>query len=617
MCRYSDKNLVKYEEAIVLNFDETGTIAWVTMKNYWEVFHSFSWATPNPRVKTITIGIPAGQLNSKECDSFAQHSLGTTYELTSVEVRRLRPCKVRFSISQFLDVFDVMKLQVELLKKCAYYSVGRTHWKGMRGFTHREVRPAISVETMSETIETALVGLGFGKLGAVWYPFTEIQPYIPIVRCDFRVQIVRRVEGMLRQDRGAKWICVQIREGKTTGLTAYFPDPVFIVEEQRTSLKGGALTDTGKTWNRDPRDIKPIFDFTRDMVPEKPIYDPVPAKLLVKAPPVESFSFQEFFNKLDDDRKKNEEEFISGTQRSVLRRDNFAKSSVYLHEHIKRVNCYGFRGDKRPPVQIQMTNGFLPGVTRKEKEYDEKGQMIKQSLMVQDSEGNWNYRNDGGAAYQKVMAELDVLTLGVFTADATFKGFVSTSTSTAIAKHFANEYAPEDHRFAPVFCYAMRCKQGFHLPTPAIREKGDTSMWNKRKDAENALVHNAEQEVAVAGGIGWDCIVGMRVIQPKPRGQFFAGPVFLCDELRKEFQAAQHRANPHGGPLPYHPVHVADNHAFDELFELFCGKCQGVAPGINWSYEGDKPPFDCSQDLWDRHHVAWESRAENQPPGKQ
>lgn len=614
MCRYSEKNLIKYEDAIVLHFDLTGTIAWVTMKNYWEVFHRFPWATSEPRVKTITIGIPAGQLDPEQCDLFAQQSVLTWYELTPDQVRKLRPNKITFSISQYLDVFDVMKLQVDLLKRCCY-SVGWRHWKGIsEELTPPNVMPAISVEQVSNTIETALVGLGFGKLAAVWYPFTEI-PGMPIERCDTRRLIMRRVRSMLTQNRGARWIRHQILEGKTTALTAYFPDPVFIVEEQRTRLKGGDLTGSGKTWNRDPRDIKPIFDFTRDMVPEKPIYDPVPAKFLVKAPPKEPFSFQEFLNQLDLDRKENEEAFTSGQQRTVLNKDNFAKSSVYLHEHLQRINCYGFRGDKRSPVEIQNTHGFLPGVTRKDKEYDEKGLKIKQALMVEDSQGNWHYRNDGGAAYQKVMKELDVLTLGVFTADATFKGFVSTSTSTAIAKHFANEYAPAEKRFAPVFCYAMRCKQGFHLPTHAIRETGDTTIWVKGKDATNALVHNAEQEVAVAGGIGWDCIVGMRVIQPKPEGQFFTGPVFLCDELRKEFQAANARPNPHHGPLPYSPVHAADNHAFDELFELFCGKCQGSSLGIVWSYE--HPPFDCPGELWSQRHLTWKTRDQNQPPGKQ
>src|ERR1700759_663397 len=112
MCRYSDGNLVKYEDAIVLHFDITGTIAWVTIKNYCEVFHRFPWATgPGPRVKTITIGIPAGQLDSDECDLFAQETLHTPYWLPADEVRILTPSKITFSISKHLGVFEVMKLQ--------------------------------------------------------------------------------------------------------------------------------------------------------------------------------------------------------------------------------------------------------------------------------------------------------------------------------------------------------------------------------------------------------------------------------------------------------------------------------------------------------------------------
>jgi len=73
MCKYNDDNLIKYEDAIVLHFDQTGEMAWLTMKNYGLVFWEWIWAE-NPKrwdeVKEITIGVPAGMLNPAERVTF-------------------------------------------------------------------------------------------------------------------------------------------------------------------------------------------------------------------------------------------------------------------------------------------------------------------------------------------------------------------------------------------------------------------------------------------------------------------------------------------------------------------------------------------------------------------
>ena len=42
--RYSDRNLIKYEETIQLHFDTTGKMAWLTLSKYGVVFHMFPWA---------------------------------------------------------------------------------------------------------------------------------------------------------------------------------------------------------------------------------------------------------------------------------------------------------------------------------------------------------------------------------------------------------------------------------------------------------------------------------------------------------------------------------------------------------------------------------------------
>jgi hypothetical protein len=606
MCRYKDETLVKYEEAIELHFDTTGTMAWLTMKNYWPVFWRYPWAAqrPNaspserrePKVMKITIGIPVGKLDQPECELFSKKS-----GLSVDQVKNLKKHRRTFSISSWLEVFDVMKLQDWLLKFADCYSVGFIDWVGDQEWSPKQVRPAMTLEKIGQTIEVALGLMGFESIttpfviGKVPAPFWPPKPN----GCSL---IDRRLRFLFKQARGAAWIQHQIQQNKRQKipLIAYFPNAEFIIEEQRTTLRLGTETrGTGKTNHNDSRDITPIFDFTKDLVPSKPVYDPVPPEILAKFPaPIEHFSHEEMLHQLDEDYLDNPDAFLAIPGRSVMKPISFKKGAAYLHRHVPRINCYGFRGDKRPPWEIERGRGFMPGVLRNDEKYEEMIKEIDLALAVK----------DGGKRFREVMNKFNVLVLGAFTADAEFKGFVSTSTSTAIAKHFANEYAPRDKMFEPVFCYALRCKQGFHLPTHAKREIGNKQLWTKLIDGENTMVHNAEQEVAVPGGIGWDCVVGMRVLQIKPNGQFFTGPVFLCDSLRKEYQDAHPQSNPQGGQLAARPHIKVDDGAFEELFELFCGKSQGSNYGIAWSY--DEAPFDCPQNLWQGRHTAWESREE-------
>jgi hypothetical protein len=298
------------------------------------------------------------------------------------------------------------------------------------------------------------------------------------------------------------------------------------------------------------------------------------------------FSFQEFLNLLDAEYTKMGENFLNNRDRKFfMDKKKFPPSVAYLHRHLPRIKCYGFRGDKRDPTTLKAGEGFYPGVTRTDPgvdKYEERAKAIDEALK--------NAENDGGEAYRQVMKDLDILTLGVYTASADFKGYVSATTSTAIAKHFANRYAEPPNLFDPVYCYAVRCDGGFHLPTEA------TGAWSSQRDAQNAFTHYAEQEVAVPGGIGWGNVVGMRKIRVAKTGQFFSGPVFLNDLLRKEYQDdLPEREWIHGMLVKVHRTPEPDNGAFDELFELFSGKSQGAHPAIYWSYE--VAPFDCPADL--------------------
>src|ERR1700759_4889763 len=91
MCKYKDRNLIKYEDAIQLHFDSSGKMAWLTMKNYGLVFWEWPWANDWDAVEQITIGVPAGTLNPTECVIFS----GEIKTLTAAQVQQLKPhCSV-------------------------------------------------------------------------------------------------------------------------------------------------------------------------------------------------------------------------------------------------------------------------------------------------------------------------------------------------------------------------------------------------------------------------------------------------------------------------------------------------------------------------------------------
>jgi hypothetical protein len=559
MGRYSDANLIKYEEAIQLHFDTKGKIAWFTLKNYGVVFHMFPWA-PQQRshqVVEITIGVPAG---------------------SKFDAARLLPLKRTIDISAMLDVFDVIKFQVKLLEDATYpYLIGNEVWIGNRQVAAAALSPR-DVMSAHMQIEATVPSMGFASMDFSWYSWKG-GSYQWATSRDFFSMTQRGLERLLQPPQGAPWIARQIREtrNQANGLTAYFPNPNLIVEEQRTLLIRGDTT--GKTKNSDPRSIKPIYLNGRDPFQS--------SKKDGKA----LFSYEEFLGELDKDRITAEDTFIE--DRPVLNRQNFANGQIYLHKHLQRITCYGFRGDKRSPAEVSTGIGFLPGVTRTDvglaDKYHNQGKFIERALRFALE------AKDGGVMYREVMKKLDVLTLGVYTADADFKGFISMTTSTAIAKHFANFYAKVPNLYDPVYCYALRCKGAFHLPTEAIRKQDDKRGWAKGRDADNAMVHNAEQEVAMAGGVGWGDVVGVRKFRIDKKGQFFCGPVFLSDLLREEYQAKLPKTKKIGDVVVKVWRPAPDNHAFDELFELFSGRSQGTSFEICWSYE--EAPFDCPKGL--------------------
>lgn len=73
MGKYTDNNLIRYEDAIQLHLDENGWIAWLVLKNYGVVFHKYKWAHPWNEVRQVTIGIPAGSFSLAEAQEYSPH----------------------------------------------------------------------------------------------------------------------------------------------------------------------------------------------------------------------------------------------------------------------------------------------------------------------------------------------------------------------------------------------------------------------------------------------------------------------------------------------------------------------------------------------------------------
>jgi hypothetical protein len=629
---YDDTNLIKYGETIQLHFNSTGEKAWLTLKNYGLVFHEWPWAPEQhwSSVFEVTMGSADDEL---------------TGEFES-EPELCRP----IDIGAMLDVFEVIEFQVAILK--AY----KAPMFVPRDKTNLRLRIADKFETphLVERIDQVLLGMGAqqtaqfkqekyvvgSQVAAAVYkrlilmlrprpsapppppqlpPRGTRGPIAPVapVAANPRPPVVNRP--------GALWIQKLIEENsklhspqKRVGFTAYFPDPNLILEEQKTKLD--IAKPLGVTQNEDMRPIKPIPFGCFDNV-------------VNGATP--HFQFEEVFEKLDQLREKDEEEFLRDTpltqeRQDELRRENFKEMKNLLHKHVPRISCYGFRGDDRDLAAIKAATGFLPGVTRGSKdrglkpELKIRGNEIDEMLIagmhatVEKIQAGQEIKDDEPLDYWKKIKSLGVLTLTVYTLDQTFKGFISTTTSTAIAKCFANYWAPPDDPFRPTYCYALRCKGGFHLPTEA-----SGAYWDKKKYANNVFTHNAEQEVAVPGSIWWDDVVGMRKIRVDEKGQYFCGPVFLNDLIRQEeidkIYAAEQllpkiptvpSTDPDIITLPPPTRKLSylypDNHAFDELFELFSGRSQGMHHGIRWSY--DIAPFGCPSELMEHRKKVTRAR---------
>ena len=181
----------------------------------------------------------------------------------------------------------------------------------------------------------------------------------------------------------------------------------------------------------------------------------------------------------------------------------------------------------------------------------------------------------GGETLFEALLNAGVFNLGSYITNEAFGGFVSTSTSIAVAKSFTNGWHFNARNFpqsnaslepfgfnSQNFFYAMRCINGFVLPSGAEAK-------------ELAKIHEfatkAEQEVAVPGMIGWNEVFGFRLCPSLATGPALAGPVWILKSMPQ-----------------------IDREGFHKLFGLLSGMSQGKHSEIDDSYgrpNGPKAPL--------------------------
>jgi hypothetical protein len=332
----------------------------------------------------------------------------------------------------------------------------------------------------------------------------------------------------------------------------YFPKPSLMREEQRTALKA---EKTGKTIQEDPRHLAPVLS-------------------AAGVPPATAIDrFLEQLDKALDEEKKADK-----------KADWDRVRDKHLHSGLPRISCFAYRGDDRWPTVLREANGFMPGLTRKDAYLMGQNIVVDPTTMKKVSvaevadELNTALDHSKGEPVQRyfeLLRKYALLHLGSHTGDETFRAFISASKSTAIAKHFANSGDNKPAVYTS-WCYAVHCRSGYELPShvPGLPPGQVARIFDLR--AIHAFANHFEQEVAVAGPIWWDQIVGFRLVECTTTGQFFSGPVYLRE--------------------PGFWKEIGEEGAFNALFELMSGKSQGNAPNKIFPSYVLKPQ---TADRWD------------------
>jgi len=586
---YNSKHLVKYEDAIVLHFDFLLLYAWLKLRNY------------------------GGLFNQKPPDIVTEASVG----------KESKPAfHLAVNISAMLDAVDVIKFQLAIMKSPGTEKL--FCWKNLL---------SLIVQNLKQHCRTDIQGY--------LKPIETYDPHYDRAPHSYCYEYLEQLLGKFRYlvpplgpSKPGQTIQDAIEWNKSLGFTAYFPKHSLILEEERTAWtdfeKPPKADEARKPWTvkEDPRDIKLIL--AQVPKPPKSALDENLKALKSKRP---DDPFTLYLTELDQ-RIKDHPEYAKDFREK-------RRECGYLHADLDRVWCYTLRGDTRDLEQIKKAGGMLAAMTRRDdgvffKKEDDGTETPKMYVTAEDSgtktvkeveeeisdllrppsyeemtKPNSGERRSVEEDYFNLLHKYQILHLGVYVAQQDYKGFISTTRSSAIAKRFANWYSATVECFT--YCYAVRCRGGFALPSTADRSK----RWVQTLTKLHNFVGYAEQEVAMPGAIWWEDVVGMRVIRCDEEGQFFSGPIFLQDALTKEYhkrktqEGAFHkvqvpvagRRNKDGkvllvtykdGNTPRSDDEITeyqtkrikvwlpepDDAAFSELFELLSGRSQGDRPEV-------------------------------------
>lgn len=486
--KYIESNLVKYNDAIRLYFDDQAGRSRLNLRNFEEVFDP---AVKNLKVKEIVVGTAVLSLDKDQDKKWV------------------------VNIGSLLSVLDVIRFQRAV-----------SAWLG-KG-------PSNDVEGALEKGLEALGGRRANNDNVIQWEHGS-----PVLTCRKtkkliadELQAAKRLRSGWEQDAARELL----------GFVGYFPKPALIAQEERTLFSA-----IGKTTNKDNRDLKPVLS---RLVPAKNALD-------------------QLIDELDEELKQD---------KSISK----AELDRRLHSALDRVHAFAYRGDSRDPATVKAHSGLLPSFTR-----EAVGDFAKTPFRGGATKGNVSVlanvfdeirqstksrgkRRDNLAVYIEQLKAEKIFELTAYT-DAggeVFRGYLSTSKSTAIAKCFASLWAKTETGRS--WCYAVRCNGGYEMKSHVKGVVVDKDELKKLHETTNYL----EQEIAMPGGIWWDQVVGFRLIDYSTDGQFFAGPVFLRE--------------------PGYWKAKQDEAAFDALFEQLSGAGQGDDPTIRKSYKQVSPG-----DPWD------------------
>jgi hypothetical protein len=204
------------------------------------------------------------------------------------------------------------------------------------------------------------------------------------------------------------------------------------------------------------------------------------------------------------------------------------------HKNLERVRAFAFRGDTRAPTEIKKAGGFHPPISRTDDDYLVKTVYPQFSKWLKDKAGSEITEDEFKEIVKKTapdsttksalwqyglwrsLVEAEQFHLGRMVAEEALKGFISTTRAVTVAKAYADKGAGG-------WVYVLLVTGGYLIP-------------DKTKHKWTEIF--GEQEIALAGSVPWDDVMGFRQVEPNEKK--FTGRIYLRKTFdRQESDAAE------------------------------------------------------------------------------